>query len=151
MYRKILVPTDGSPTAAAGLREALRLARDQHAQIRLIHVVDVSPIIPPDVYGLMVDKIIAEARAAGKSVLKSAQTLVEDAGITVDAQLVEARGRSHAGEYILQAAVDWPADIIVCGTHGRRGLRRILMGSDAEHILRRSPVPVLLIRAQETD
>lgn len=99
-----------------------------------------------DVYGLLVEQIIAEARAAGESVLASARALVEDAGITVDTQLVEARG-DCAGEHILNAAQTWPADIIVCGTHGRRGLRRIIMGSDAEFIVRRSPVPILLMRA----
>jgi nucleotide-binding universal stress UspA family protein len=51
-----------------------------------------------------------------------------------------------AGEVIIKAAKEWPADVIVCGTHGRRGLRRIVMGSDAEHIVRTSSVPVLLVR-----
>jgi len=72
-------------------------------------------------------------------------TAVRDAGITVDSRLIEALG-SEAGETIVKEAVSWPADLIVCGTHGRRGVRRILMGSDAEYILRRSPVPVLMIR-----
>jgi nucleotide-binding universal stress UspA family protein len=147
MYKRILVPTDCSDTATAGLREAIKLAKGQNAQIRLLHVVDASSMIPAEVYGPLVEQIIAEARAAGESVLASARALVEDAAITVDAQLVEARG-GYAGEHILNAAQTWPADIIVCGTHGRRGLRRIIMGSDAEFIVRRSSVPVLLVRAE---
>ena len=73
--------------------------------------------------------------------------MAREAGITVDTQLVEAFG-GRAGEHILQAAQEWPADIIVCGTHGRRGLRRIVLGSDAEYLVRRSPVPILLVRAE---
>ena len=51
------------------------------------------------------------------------------------------------GATIARVAEEWNADLIVCGTHGRRGLRRIVMGSDAEYILRHSPVPVLLVRS----
>jgi nucleotide-binding universal stress UspA family protein len=51
-----------------------------------------------------------------------------------------------AGELVIIAAKEWSADLIVCGTHGRRGLRRIVMGSDAEYIVRHAPVPILLIR-----
>jgi len=65
----------------------------------------------------------------------------------VDSRLIEALG-DRAGEIIVSEARDWPANLIVCGTHGRRGLKRILMGSDAENVVRNSPVPVLLIRAR---
>jgi nucleotide-binding universal stress UspA family protein len=63
--------------------------------------------------------------------------------------MVEAFG-AEAGERIIEQASAWPADLIVCGTHGRRGVRRILMGSDAEYILRHSSVPVLMVRCPET-
>ncbi|MGA7537737.1 MAG: universal stress protein [Steroidobacteraceae bacterium] len=53
------------------------------------------------------------------------------------------------GACIVQRAREWPADLIVCGTHGRRGVRRLLLGSDAEYILRHTPVPILLVRASE--
>jgi nucleotide-binding universal stress UspA family protein len=82
MYKRILVPTDGSETATSGLREAIRLAKDQSAQIRIIHVVDELVMVSPHAYGVMVDDTIAELRAAGKSILANAQALVQDAGIT---------------------------------------------------------------------
>ncbi len=146
MYKRILVPADGSDAATSGLREAIRLAKDQDAQIRIVHVVDEFVMISPNAYGLVMDNVIADLRAAGKSILSSAQKSAQDAGIPVDTELIEAFG-GHAGEYILQAAKEWPADIIVCGTHGRRGMRRIVLGSDAEYLVRRSPVPILLVRA----
>jgi nucleotide-binding universal stress UspA family protein len=144
MYRKILVPTDGSPTAACGLEEAIKLAKDQRAQIRLIHVVDEFVMVSP--YAVLPDSVIVELCAAGKAVLADAQKKVQQAGIAVDTQLVEAFG-TGAGGHIVEAAQKWPADLIVCGTHGRRGLRRIVLGSDAEYLVRHSPVPVMLIRA----
>ena len=144
MYQKILVPTDGSETATCGLREAIKLAKEQHARIRLIHVVDEFVMASP--YGIVVDRGIDQLCAAGKSILANAQEIAQQAGITVDTQLVEAFG-TPAGEHIAKAAREWPADLIVCGTHGRRGLRRIVLGSDAEYLVRHTPVPILLVRA----
>jgi nucleotide-binding universal stress UspA family protein len=146
MYKRILVPIDGSETAMSGLREAMKFAKEQNAQIRLIHVVD-ELVLTPYPYGpAVIDDIITQLRGVGKAVLAKARAMVQEAGINVDTQLIEAFG-GRAGEDIVKAAQDWPADIVVCGTHGRRGLRRIVMGSDAEYIVRRSPVPVLLVRA----
>lgn len=146
MYKRILVPTDGSDTATSGLREAIKLATDQRAQIRIISVVDEFVMVSPHVYGVMLDNIIADLHTAGKAILADAQAMAKDAGITVDTQLVEAFG-GQAGEHILKAAQEWGADLIVCGTHGRRGLRRIVLGSDAEYLVRRTPVPIMLVRA----
>jgi nucleotide-binding universal stress UspA family protein len=148
MYKKILVPTDGSDTATSGLREAIKLAKNQNAQIRIVHVVDELVMVSPSAYAVVLDNVIDDLRAAGESVLASAQTIARDAGVTVDTRLIEAFG-GRAGEHILKAAQEWTADIIVCGTHGRRGLRRIVLGSDAEYLVRRTTVPLLLVRAIE--
>ncbi len=150
MYKKILVPTDGSATAQTGLREAIRLAKETGGHIRIIHVVDEMPVVSTQLYGTMLDQFIAQAREAGKSITAEARAMVEEAGVAVDVKLVEALG-GRSGEYVVQAAKDWPADLIVCGTHGRRGIRRIVLGSDAEFIVRRSPCPILLVRAVETE
>lgn len=150
MYNRILVPTDGSDTAERGLREAIKLARDQNARIRLIHIVNELVMVSPSMYGVVMDNVVADLSAAGKATLANAQESVQKAGIAVDTQLVEAFGGSAAKE-IVKAAQEWPADLIVCGTHGRRGIRRIVMGSDAEYIVRRSPVPILLVRSLESE
>jgi nucleotide-binding universal stress UspA family protein len=93
---------------------------------------------------------IAESiRTAGAGLLQQCESKVTNAGITVDAELIETVGDS-AGECIVRKAKEVGADLIVCGTHGRRGIRRVLLGSDAEYIVRRAPVPVLLVRNQES-
>jgi len=74
--------------------------------------------------------------------------VVRTASVTADKTLLEAIG-NQAGELIVQQAKDWEAHITVCGTHGRLGLRQIVLGSDAEYIMRHTPVPILLVRRQE--
>jgi len=148
MYTRILVPVDGSVASARGLAEAIELARHLKARIRLVHVVEpwvmVSPETPATIHQ------IAEIRSAGASLLEECENKVTNAGIKVDAELIETFGDS-AGECIVKKAQEVDADLIVCGTHGRRGIRRMLMGSDAEYIVRRAPAPVLLVRNQEGD
>ncbi|MBS0421224.1 MAG: universal stress protein [Proteobacteria bacterium] len=144
MYKKVLVPVDGSETAERGLQEAIRLAVDQGARIRIVHVVDEFVMVSP--YAVVTENVIEGLCISGKSVLASALETVQRAGVAADTQLIEAFGTA-AGELIVKAANDWAADIIVCGTHGRRGLRRIVLGSDAEYLVRHTPVALLLVRA----
>jgi nucleotide-binding universal stress UspA family protein len=148
MYKRILVPTDGSATARLGLLEALKLAAEQRAQLLIVHVIDELLTIAPEAYGAVYDRVAEQLRATGTALLATCQKLATDAGVTAETQLIEALG-GVAGDRIIRAAKEWSADLIVCGTHGRRGLRRILMGSDAEYILRHSPVPVLMLRDPE--
>jgi len=145
MYKRILVPVDGSDTARRGLNEAIALARNLGASIRLIHVVNRLPPVSPALTGPAVQELIDQLRSTGESILHDSLTAVRAAGVAVDSRLIEALG-AEAGECIIAEAVSWPAQLIVCGTHGRRGLRRMLMGSDAEYVLRHSTVPVLLVR-----
>jgi len=144
MYTRILVPTDGSETATRGLQEAIRFAADQKARIRIVHVVDEFVMVSP--YAIVAENTIEALCTAGKSVLMNAKETAQAAGVTVDVELIEAFGAA-AGEHIVKAATEWGADLIVCGTHGRRGLRRIVLGSDAEYLVRHAPVPILLVRA----
>lgn len=146
MYKRILVPTDGSNTATVGLREAIKLAKEQNAELRIVHVVDELVMAPPHAYGVTLNDVVGQLRALGKSIIAEAQTIAREAGVKSDTQLIEAFG-GRAGEHVLNAAQEWAADIIVCGTHGRRGLRRIVLGSDAEYLVRRTSVPILLVRA----
>ena len=99
--------------------------------------------------GAVVD--LAEGiRKAGAELMKECEQKVAKAGVEVDHALIEAIGRS-AGECIVKEAEETKADLITCGTHGRRGIRRLLMGSDAEYIVRRAPVPVLLVRHRDSE
>ena len=80
--------------------------------------------------------------------LQRARTLASDSGIAVDTVLFDGLG-GRLCDRVAEQAKDWRADLIVLGTHGRRGVSRVLLGSDAEQVLRTAPVPVLLVRASE--
>jgi nucleotide-binding universal stress UspA family protein len=145
VYERILVPIDGSDTALKGMVEALRLANVLRAKVKLVHVVNelvIDPAVTPSVY---YEHAIEGMRASGKKALTRAQALAKEHGTEVDAELFETIG-ARASDCIVAAARKWPADLIVMGTHGRRGVRRLALGSDAEMVLRSAPVPVLMVR-----
>ncbi len=146
-YKRILVPVDGSATSKAGLREAIELAKGQGARLQLVHVADQHYIA---MMGLessaAIGDMMESTKSAGRSILRSAQATVAKAGLKVDAVLLETI-TGPAADPIIRQAKKWDADLIVLGTHGRRGVRRLLMGSDAEQIVRNSPVPVMLVRS----
>ena len=148
MYTRILVPVDGSAASARGLDEAIELARHLKARLRLVHVVEPWVMVAPEAPAAAL-QVAESIRSIGAGLLKECESKVTNAGIRVDAELIETVGDS-AGECIVRKAKEVDAELIVCGTHGRRGIRRLLMGSDAEYIVRRAPVPVLLVRDQES-
>jgi len=145
MYQRILVPVDGSDISENGLREAMRLARDQSAKLRLIHIVNELAVIAAYEGTIYSNELIDTLRANGNKILLKSADKVKAAGLQVETALIEAHG-GHAGDAIAQDAQQWPADIIVLGTHGRRGVARLVMGSDAEQVVRQATVPVLLVK-----
>jgi nucleotide-binding universal stress UspA family protein len=147
MYKRILVAVDGSATSMRGLHEAVRVAKATGGRILLVHVVNeliVGPDFAPSVY---YESVILSLQASGVQVLEKAASVVRKADVPCEQQMLETMGARAADEIVRQAK-EWRADLIVLGTHGRRGLRRLAMGSDAELILRMSPVPVLMVRDQ---
>jgi nucleotide-binding universal stress UspA family protein len=145
MYAKILVPVDGSVTSNLGLDEAIRIAKSQGSQIRLVHVVNEYVLGYPYAPGVFAGSVIDELKDAGSKILTDTEASVRQQGVACESVLLECLGGAAASS-ILDQAKEWPADIIVMGTHGRRGLVRLTLGSDAEHVVRMSPVPVLLVR-----
>jgi nucleotide-binding universal stress UspA family protein len=145
-YKRILVPVDGSPTARIGLREAVRLAKDQKAALQLVHVVDEhGALMTSGEVGAYLADLIPLLRKQGRDVLRVAEKLVRREGLTCSTVLLETLV-GPAADLIVRQAKRWRAELIVIGTHGRRGVRRLVLGSDAEQIVRTSPVPVLLVR-----
>lgn len=145
MYKKILAPIDGSPASSRGLQEAIKLAKDQDAELRVLHVINEWLLLSPDAADISASSIGDNLRAGAKVLLDEAEARVRDADLIPNTVLLEQIGMPVGG-VIVKHAEDWQADLIVCGTHGRRGMRRLVMGSDAEYILRRAKVPVLLLR-----
>ena len=148
MYKKILVPIDGSSAAARGLQEAIKLATDQRATIRLIHVINELMVVSSYEATIYTADLINALRDSGNKLLDRAKQQVTNAGIVVESEMLEAHG-GQAGITIADDAAKSYADLIVIGTHGRRGFSRLLMGSDAEQVVRSAKVPVLLVRSEE--
>jgi nucleotide-binding universal stress UspA family protein len=148
MYRNILVPIDGSKPSLMGLKHAIALARDQQAALRLLNVVDEAVIATTmaDLDGaIAIPDVIESLRAQGRKALDRAQAMAQSAGAKSEAVQVASRGQP-VSDVILREVKRAKADLVVMGTHGRRGVNRLLLGSDAERVLRESPVPVLLTR-----
>jgi nucleotide-binding universal stress UspA family protein len=137
---------DGSPTCMAGLNEALRLARNQKARVRLVHIVDEVPIFASSEGGLNIEPVIESLKSGGKRILERAAKLSASRGVRPETELFE-NATSRVADVLIARARRWRADLIVMGTHGRRGVNRLMLGSDAELVVRNSPVPVLLVRA----
>lgn len=148
-YRKILVPLDGSASSNLGLREAARLATEQSATLHLVHVVDEHFVMTSGLeMATYSEELFTNLRKAGRDILRKAEALAKKLGLPVKSVLLESL-TGPVADLIVREAKRARADVIVIGTHGRRGVRRLLLGSDAEEIVRSSPVPVLLVRAKE--
>jgi len=145
-YKRILVPVDGSPTSAKGLKEAIKLARESRAKLRLIHVVEEYAAFSAPELGANVGPLLDALKAAGRKALARVERSARAAGVRPETALVEDFG-GRVADAIVRQAKRWRADLIVMGTHGRRGVKRVLLGSDADLVVRYSPVPVLLIPA----
>ena len=149
MYQRILVPIDGSDTSKLGLEESIRLAKSTGGRLRLIHVIDdLSLALAMDAYSGHAGDWLNVLRADGARILQEAADIALKAGVMFDTKLKE-QFKGTVYELVLAEAQGWPADLIVLGTHGRRGLGRVVLGSSAENILRNSPIPVLLIRSPQ--
>lgn len=146
MYQHILVPTDGSATSDKAVTEAIAMARLSGGSIRLLHLVDALTVASvADGFASYAAEVLPLLREAGEKVLEAARQRVAAAGVGVETTLREVVA-GRVCDLVQQEAAAWPADLIVIGTHGRRGVQRLLLGSDAEQILRSATVPVLLVR-----
>lgn len=148
MYAKIMVGIDSSATAAKALDEAIRLAVALKAELQIVHAADESLLVQHGM-GLGsfidIDKVKGEIHATGRELLNDAVAKAAAAGWPATAQLIESADRRVA-DMIAEAAQAWGADLLVVGTHGRRGFERLLVGSVAEHLVRTAQPSLLLVR-----
>jgi nucleotide-binding universal stress UspA family protein len=145
MYSKILVPVDGSETSTAGLDEAIKLAKIHGSQLCLLHIVNEFILDYTYAPGQYTENLFDALRKGGKKILEAAETTVQRQGIKPTCVMLESIGGA-AADLILEKAKEWHANLIVMGTHGRRGIFRLAMGSDAEQVVRGASIPVLLVR-----
>ncbi len=147
MYGRILVPVDGSDTSIKGLNEAIKIAKSQGSTLCLLHIVNefiFDYSYSPANYAT---NVIDSLRERGKTILADSAALVRKAALEPVTVMLESIG-GPAAELIVAQAAECHAELIVMGTHGRRGLRRLALGSDAEEVVRMAPVPVLLVRQE---
>jgi nucleotide-binding universal stress UspA family protein len=157
MYKNILLAIDGSPTSELALQEALKFA-EVGSKIIAVSVID-NPLVNYEYgtpyttatfdYAEIHDGFCQQA----ENVLKNAENIaMQLANVTIQTYIIdmgihtEKDGIAGALE---KAAMQYHADLIIIGTHGRRGIKRLFMGSVAEEVIRRSQVPVLIVREQQ--
>ncbi|MGU7772169.1 universal stress protein [Burkholderia sp. MR1-5-21] len=146
MYSNILVALDGSETASQALDAALTLASRTGARLTPVYVVDF--LVPAyDVAGYDPSILIDAFRKEGLRVADDAANRMAALGVPGTPQIIDTDPGEDVAERILAFARQTGADLIVMGTHGRRGFRRVLLGSVAERVLRGATRPVLMITA----
>src|ERR1700751_7682 len=121
MYQRILVPVDGSATSGKGLQEAIALAKLTGGRIRLLHVVDDLPLLMSgDGYASLAGDVLGVLRDAGGKILAGAEAGGRRAGIGVETAIYDSL-QGRLADRVVQEAADWKAELVVLGTHGRRG------------------------------
>jgi nucleotide-binding universal stress UspA family protein len=148
MYRKLLVPTDGSVLATKAINHAIGLGKETGATLTIVTVTDMwSPWEMArnarSRHTAPVEDYEEKATANARMVLEDARRLVEGEGLKVETVHIPDR-QTAAG--IVETAKQRDCDLIVIATHGRRGIEHLVMGSDTTEVLHLSPVPVLVVR-----
>jgi nucleotide-binding universal stress UspA family protein len=147
MYKRIAVAVDGSDTSAAAVSEAIKLAKLMDSTLLLLFVCEEMPVVW-NIEGMTSFPVEDMSKAlieSGRRLLQKDETTVTQAGIKVETRLVEDY-QARVGTVISKEAAQWKADLLVVGTHGRKGIDHLLMGSVAEGVMRTANMPVLLVR-----
>ncbi|MBS3996846.1 MAG: universal stress protein [Hydrogenophaga sp.] len=145
MFKKILVPTDGSSQAAHASITAAELAKSQGAQIVGVYVIDPFPYIGiGDASAAGLQSYMTEARAASGQALDALAKVCGDAGVPFAGDTIE---RNVVYEGILETAEAEGCDLVVMGSHGRQGIKALILGSVAQKVLTHAKVPVLIVKS----
>jgi universal stress protein A len=140
--RSIVVATDFGPEAQKAIDYAIELARKLDARVHLVHGF-VAPMIPAPEAGLpLPPNVVLEMERSAREALDQVMAKNANAGVPLQAHFKWEDPR-HA---VVDAATELGAELVVIGTHGRKGLKRALMGSVAESVVRFAPCPVLAVR-----
>ena len=146
LFRRILVPIDGSDPSNAAIALALRVARDgTTSELVFCHVVDVDQDYREAPDALLIggaQTLIDEDRAEGKKIVEAAVKAAKDAGLNASGEVLE----GNPVKTIVERARDGGFDLIITGTHGRHGIERMFLGSTAESVLRGASIPVLAVK-----
>ena len=143
-YQNILVPVDGSETSYTAVAQAAELAKAFAGKITVVQVLALDPYIAAEyISATQTNDLIERARTSVLKTLEEAAAKFSDLGIPVEAKLLE--GQVVHREIIREAETS-KADLIVIGSHGRTGLKRLFLGSVAQSVLGEAHIPVLVVR-----
>ena len=143
-YQNILVPVDGSETSYAAVAQAAELAKAFGGKITVVQVLALDPYIAAEyISATQTNDLIERARTSVSKTLEETAAKFSDLGIPVEAKLLE--GQVVHREIIREAETS-KADLIVIGSHGRTGLKRLFLGSVAQSVLGEAHIPVLVVR-----
>jgi nucleotide-binding universal stress UspA family protein len=147
MYKRIAVAVDGSETSTMALNEAVKLAKVMNSTLLLLYVCEEMPVVwnTDGMTPFPIEEVTKAFIDAGKHLLQQDRASVAESGVEVETKLIE-NYNGRIGAVISQEAEKWLADLLVIGTHGRKGINHLLMGSVAEGVMRTANMPVLLVR-----
>jgi len=151
MYQRVLVAVDGSHSSDLALSQAIEVAKPIGAEVRAVFVADDSDLFF-EISHIDNEALMKSIASFGNDALEAACKRLTGSGVRCSMQLFEkpiSPGKISAT--IVAEADAWNADLIVLGTHGRRGVRRLVMGSVSEGVVRKTSKPVLLIRSEVED
>lgn len=144
MYDELLVPTDGSDEAEAAIAHAVDFARHYDAQVHVLYVLDTTLYSAVDE---LTEGVIEDLKADGKRIAREAADAIAADGVETETAVVAGGVHETIVGYTRENAID----LVVMGTHGRRGIDRYLHGSVAERVMRTTPAPLLTVRYTGTD
>ncbi|MGE8564180.1 MAG: universal stress protein [Acinetobacter bohemicus] len=143
-YHNILVPVDGSETSHAAVEKAVEFAKAFGSKITVVQALVLDPYIAAEyISASQTNDLIERARTAIEESLAAAKAKFNEQGIEVETKLLE--GQVIHRE-IIRAAEELHADLIIIGSHGRTGFKKLFLGSVAQSLLGESHVPVLIVR-----
>ena len=153
MYKRIMVAVDESFMTDQVLHAAIELPQVTGAKLAICHAIDETILAQREVAMMLpnsVGKTEARMRLGAEGFLDKLLQTVRSAGVEAEIKLVESE-QKHVSDMLIDAAGEWQADLLVVGTHGRRGIERFFVGSVAERLVRKGQTSLLLVRGEEPD
>lgn len=153
MYKRIMVAVDESFMTSQVMESAIALAKATGARLAICHAIDQTILAQREVAMMLpnsVGKTEARLRMGAQGFLDRLAGEARAGGVDPEIRLVESEEK-HVSDMLIEAAADWQADLLVVGTHGRRGIERFFVGSVAERLVRKGQTSLLLVRGEDPD
>jgi len=144
MFKKILVPTDGSELATSAINTAAQMAKSQGGQVIGVYVIDPFPYIGiGDASAIALQSYLSEAKSVAGQALDALAKVCADVGVPFAGDTIE---RNVVYEGVIETAKAEGCDLIVMASHGRQGVKALILGSVAQKVLTHAAVPVMIVK-----